>query len=198
MVSGVITLISYSAPLPGETRFPQPGMAYWFPPLAPSPISGARDRVAAVLAVLRKGRLPVRRHRDARRLAAFPTAVMMAYLVALECAGWSFQELVRTRLALGARAAREAIAAVALGSGKPPLALRVVTRPRVLRIGLWLAKLVVPLPLEIYLEYHFTKVGDQTRAFVASYIERGRAAGVETSALEELVAALPAQARISA
>ena len=37
VVSGVITLISYSAPLPGETRFPRPGMAYWFPP-APGPI----------------------------------------------------------------------------------------------------------------------------------------------------------------
>jgi ketopantoate reductase len=198
VVSGMITLISYSAPLPGETRFPRPGMAYWFPPLAPCPISGARERVDAVIALLRKGGLPVRRHNDARRLAVFPTAVMMSYLVALECAGWSFQELVHTRLALGARASREALAVVAQSAGKPPLAIRLVMRPRILRIGLWLAQRVVPLPLEIYLKEHFTKVGAQTRAFIASYIERGHAAKLDTSALEELVAELPAQARLSA
>ena len=194
IVSGALTLISYHAPLPGETRFAKPGMAYWFPPLAPCPISGAPERVAAVLAVLRAGKLPVRRHADVPSFAAFPTAVMMPSLVALEAAGWSFRAFVRQTMALGARGAREALGIVGAGLGKrPPLPLRLATRPRIMRIGLWVIARVVPLPLEVYLKAHFTKVGAQTRMFMADYIERGHAGKLEVGALEQLVATLPAE-----
>ena len=52
---------------------------------------------------------------------------------------------------------------------------------------------MIPLPLEIYLREHFTKVGEQTREFVAGYIARGREAGLTTEALEQLTAVLPAK-----
>ena len=190
IVSGAITLISYAAPLPGETRFPRPGMAYWFPPLAPSPVSGTPERTAAVIALLRRGKLPIKRHADVPSFAAFPTAMMMPYLAALEAADWSFRTLARERIQLGARGAREAIAIARLTSGKPPFGLRMVARPRVLRIALWFARRIVPLPLEIYLKEHFIKVGDQTRMFMAGYIARGQETHLDVSALEELLAAL--------
>ncbi|MEO7097137.1 MAG: 2-dehydropantoate 2-reductase N-terminal domain-containing protein, partial [Polyangiales bacterium] len=190
VVSGVITLISYHAPLPGETRFPKPGMAYWFPPLSPSLVSGPAERTAAVIAVLRAGRLPVKRHPDVPRFAAFPTAMMMPYLIGLESAGWTFRGLATGPIQLAAQGAREAMAIVARTSGKPPLMMRVVARPRVLRMGLWFARRVVPLPLEIYLREHFIKVGDQTRMFMAGYIARGRAAGMPVTALEQLSASV--------
>ncbi len=191
LVSGMITLISYPAPLPGETRFPGPGMAYWFPPMAPAPFSGPADRVAAVVALMKRGKLPAKRHRDVPRAVAFPSAVMMAYLVALENAGWSFRALAKDGIQLGARGAREALAVVGHSEGRVPFGMRVIARPRVLRMGLWFARRVIPLPLEIYLHEHFTKVGDQTREFMAGYITRGREAGVEIAALERLTAALP-------
>ncbi len=190
VVSGVITLISYSAPLPGETRFPKPGMAYWFPPLSPSLISGPTERTAAVIALLRGGGLPAKRHPDVPTFAAFPTAMMMPYLAALESAGWTFRALVSGPIQLGARGAREAMAIVARTSGKPPLMMRLAARPRVLRMGLWFARRIVPLPLEIYLKAHFIKVGDQTRQFMAGYIARGKAAGLDVSALEQLTASI--------
>ena len=37
IVCGLISLVSYLAPLPGEER--EPGITWWFPPLSPSPFS---------------------------------------------------------------------------------------------------------------------------------------------------------------
>ena len=147
-----------------------------------------------MIALLRAGGLPAAPHKDVRAAAAFPSAVMMAYLAALELAGWSMRALARDGIELGARGAREALAVVALASGKPPMTARLVSRPTVLRVGLWFARHVVPLPLEIYLRQHFTKVGDQTRALLAGYITRGHDGGVDVGALEQLTAALPALA----
>jgi len=191
VVSGVITLISYAAPLPGETRFPGPGMAYWFPPLAPSRISGETTRAVPVIELLARGGLPTKRHRDVPKFAAFPTAMMMPFLVALEAGGWSFRAFTGERAKLGARGAREAFAVVGLTAGKAPFTARMVARPRVLKLALWFGTKIVPLPLETYLREHFTKVGDQTRMFMAGYIERGRDASIDVSALEKLLAALP-------
>lgn len=191
LVSGMITLISYIAPLPGETRFAKPGMAYWFPPMSPAPFSGPAERTAAVVALLRKGGLPAKQHPDVPRAVAFPSTVLMAYLVALENAGWSFRTLRRDHIQLGARGAREGIAIVSHSEGRPPLGARIIARPAILRIALWLGQRAVPLPLEIYLKEHFTKVGDQTRLFMTGYIARGKQAGLPVTALEQLMATLP-------
>lgn len=195
LVSGVITLISYAAPLPGETRFPRPGMAYWFPPMSPAPFSGPGERTAAVVALLRRGGLPAKQHPDVSRIVAFPTAILMTYLVALENAGWSFRTLGRGHLQLGARGVREALAIVGHREGRAPLGLRLAARPGILRMALWFGARAMPLPLEIYLKEHFTKVGDQTREFMARYIARGKEIGLPVTALGELMATLPPLAR---
>ncbi len=193
IVTGLISLISYHAPLAGETRFPGPGMAYWFPPGSPSLFSGPPGRVDPLVAALRAGGQPAKRHADAARFAMFPSAVMMAYLVALESSHWSLRALVRGPQArLAARAAREALAIVGRAHGfRVPLTSRLVARRSIMRIGLWFSRRLAPLPLETYLEAHFTKVGDQTRELVASYIALGSDAEQSVSALRELVAALP-------
>jgi 2-dehydropantoate 2-reductase len=199
LVQGLISLISYHAPLPGETRFAKPGMAYWFPPMSPSPFSGPAERVAAVVGALKRGKLPAKKHKDVPRLAGFPTAVMMPYLVALELGGWKIKGAVESgTLKLGARAAREAVAVVRSIQGKPPFGLGALLRPRVLRAGLFFAKPIIPLPLETYLEAHFTKVGDQTAEFMDGYIAKGRAAGLPVDALSEMQAKLRAARRSDA
>lgn len=193
LVKGLISLISYHAPLPGETRFPTPGMAYWLPPGAPCPFAGPRDRTAAVVAALRAGGFPAKVARDTGAAEAFPSAVMMPYLAALELGGWTVRGAVRAgTLADGAAAARQAIAVVRHELGRPPLGVRLLARPRLLRAGLWFARPIIPLPLETYLEAHFTKVGDQTLEMLDAYVARGRAAGLPVDALEALAARLRA------
>jgi hypothetical protein len=123
-------------------------------------------------------------------MVAFPSAILMPYLVALEAAGWSFRELARSdAIGLGARAARQALAATAATTDRrPPLGVRLIARPRMLRFALWAGRLIVPLPLEIYLREHFTKVHDQTIEFMTGYIAKGKQAHVDVTALEELLA----------
>src|SRR6185369_5115898 len=78
-------------PLPGE-KVPQPGMAYWFPPLSPSIYSG--PRAAEVAASLRKGGLPARKVADVSRAAAYPSALLMMLVAAVEESNWSFDRLL--------------------------------------------------------------------------------------------------------
>jgi len=186
IVQGVITVISYRAPLPGETRFPGPGMAYWFPPLAASPLDGARRDT--VVSALRAGGLPARRHRGIARSSVFPTALFMPLLAVLERAGWSFGTIREPgRLALASRAAGEALRVMAhQGGRRAPLLLRLINHPLVVRLVLALAPRVMPLDLETYLHVHFTKVGDQTRDFLRTYLTLGRGAGLPTDGLAQL------------
>lgn len=191
LVSGMISLLSYAAPLPGETRFALPGTAYWFPPLAPSPFSGPPEPATAVVRALRVGRLPATRRHDVPRAAAYPTAIMMPYLVALESADWSLRTLARgDGMRVAARGARAALAVVARGRGIP-LYARLVSRPWVVAAGLWVARRVVPLPLEPYIERHFTKVREQTIALMITYIQTGKRAGLDVAPIEALLASLP-------
>ncbi|MFN0245958.1 MAG: ketopantoate reductase family protein [Kofleriaceae bacterium] len=191
IVAGVISMISYHAPLPGETRFPEPGMAYWFPPGAPTMLSGERAR--SVVDALRAGKCPAKVHRDAQAFALFPSAIMHAYLVALEASGWKFRALFGGSFSkLAAQGSREALAALSASTKRRvPFAMRLVARKTTIRTAMWFARRVVPLPLETYFEAHFTKVGDQTREFMSSFIALGKQHGTPVGAMHELVAALP-------
>jgi hypothetical protein len=197
IVVGLISMISYHAPLPGETRFPKPGMAYYLPP-SPSLFTG--ERADAVVAALRAGQQPAKRHKDAQLASLLPGSIMMAYLVGLEASGWSFRALFRGPYAkLAARGSREAVAALAAAHGRRvPLGLRLLARRTTLRLGLWFGVKIVPLDLETYLRVHFTKVGDQTREFMASYVALCEREGLPAEALRELIAALGDAGRESA
>ncbi len=194
LVDGFISIVSYASPLPGSesnASSAPAGTAVWYPPGAPSLFSGAR--APDVIAALRAGHLPARRHRDVAAHNAFLSSAFMPYLLALEAAGWSLAELRRTRFALATDAARQAMRITAASFGTPPLGLRLnlaMTSP--IRLALALAPRFAPFPLEAYLRYHFTKVGAQTRHIVADTIARGRVAERPTSALEELLATVPA------
>ncbi len=185
IVDGMIGFISYHAPLPDERGFAEPGMAYWFPPGSPSPFAGAEARVAPVVAALRAGKLPATRKRELG--VAYASAVLFAVLGALEANHWRFSEL-RRELGFGARAARSAIAVAAASSArKPSLAVRLAARPFALRFILRVVPWFMPLPLEAYMKAHFTKVSDQTRLALRTYVERGRVANLDVAPLEVLV-----------
>lgn len=190
VVDGTIGFLSYHAPMPGEERrFAQPGLAYWFPPLAPSPFSGADARVRPLVDALRKGKLPAKRVRDLPASAPFPSALLYAIVTSLEGAGWSFATLRQgDRIAVAGRAARQLFAIVERELGhRAPLGVRLASRAPILRAVLRLQRLVVPLDLEQFFRVHFTKVGDQTRAGMTRYLELGRKASLPVDAVEQLV-----------
>lgn len=159
LVVGIITFIAWHAPLPGEA-LPH-GVALYVPPFAPVPFSGVRAREVAL--AFARGGARARAVRDAAEQAAFGSAVLQTFVVALESAGWSLDALLSgERVRQAAHAAREAlaIASAVVEVRPPPFAL--VLRPFPLRLGVSLARRVTPFDLEVYLREHFTKVGAQT------------------------------------
>lgn len=193
LVQGIITLIAYHGPLPAETRLPRPGVVYWFPPLAKSPLGGAEDRVQAVVRALAAGGLPARAATNVIENAAFGGPVLQALMAALEAAHWSFAEL-RRGPHLGRAAAREALAIVAAHERRPPpVPLRVLPLGFALRALLPVAPAFFPFDVESYLKAHFTKVGDQTRDTFATLIRWGEGAGQSTVALRALMQAIATQ-----
>ncbi|MBC7173300.1 MAG: ketopantoate reductase, partial [Polyangiaceae bacterium] len=60
VVTGLVGLLAYQGPLPGEPL--DPGVAYMFPPFAKSRFSGHPDRVDPVVEALRRGGCPATGH----------------------------------------------------------------------------------------------------------------------------------------
>lgn len=185
IVDGTINFLSYHAPLPGETRFAEPGMAYWFFP-GKAPFSGPQAR--EVVLSLRAGKLPAKEVADVTKSSPFPGAVLGSFIAALEASQWSFAALRKDGNAkLGARAAREAMKVVEHERGvRAPLGPRLVARGLTFRALSRIAPKITPVDLETYLRVHFTKVADQMHENIARFVTLGRAGGVEVGALEEL------------
>ena len=189
VVDGTINFLSYHAPLPGETRFAAPGMAYWFFP-GKGPFSGSR--ADSVIAALKAGGLPAKRVKDLARTNAFPSALLGMFVAALEASDWSFAAMRKRNAGLGARAAREAMRVVAHERGmRAPLGPRLAARALAFRALTRIAPRVAPVDLETYMRVHFTKVSDQMHESLANYVDRGRAASLDVGALEELQKRLP-------
>ena len=168
VVSGMITFTSYAAPLPGET-VPFPGTAYWFPPLVATPFSGAPKRVEAVVATLRRGRLPARVHPNVPRSIAFFTAAQTPLTAGLQNAGWSFKQFRRSHFRpLAERAAGEAIKVVSeYYHHKPPFTLRSL-RGLTFRLALNLSPHIYPFDLEQFFAAHYAKLEEQTPLLLAT------------------------------
>jgi len=184
LVSGLISLISYPAPLPGGDL--PAGMAWWFPPLSPSPFSGPAGAVSSVVRALERGGCPAKRGARVYETVAFASGLMMPVIAALEVAGWSFRTLLRSpNRALATRGGRQA-SRIARPGYRRWLAW-LVSGGLTLRILAFFAPRVVPFDLETYLRVHFSKVGDQTRGMLRLYCDRAQGAGQPHDALRTLL-----------
>lgn len=196
VVWGVIELISYQSPLPNGAG-PGEGVAFWIPRWLVFPFSGPDGRIEPIVALYAAGGVRARRMRDAARLTALGAPVMMLYIVALEVAGWRFAAVREDRelLRLTHRAVQEAVAIAAREEGAAvPLWTRLV-RPWQIRLLSRFAAWYAPLEIEPYLQFHFTKVGDQTRAAIARWLELAPAHGLPMEALAQLRVRLDAAQR---
>ncbi len=187
VVSGVITLVAYETPLPGEAPHP-PGTAVWLPPLTAFPVTGPKTRAAGVVAAIRRGGWRARwQGLRTRPGGAMASRVLLPHVAAMEGAGWTFAGLKPGGWdRLGARASREAMILIAALRGKGrPMSRALVGRHTVgtfLRLARWKA----PFDFEVYFEKHFTKVRQQTLEALDDWIAEARARGLPCDALAEL------------
>lgn len=195
LVQGLISLVAYSAPLPGETRFAEPGLAYWVPPVMKAPHSG--PRAGEVTGLLNAGGMGASVTADVAAETALLTGLFQALIGALEASGWRFEALGRAGVADEAiRAARQAVAAAAADQALSVPGWVGLLRPWMLRMVLRMAPTVVPLPLEIYLQAHFSKVGAQTRDMLDTYLQVAREHGLVASDLDAVRGRLAATAGV--
>ena len=178
IVRGVIPFIAFHAPLPGEQREHE-GILWWFPPLMRLPFSGPRAN--EVTRLLPKAHMTARAESGGGRASAS----ILPAVAALELGGWSMKAMDKDLAARGIREATDVMSAVhELGDlmTPPPMAL-----------GLFagISPLLVPFDLEIYLRYHFTKVGEQTRVALQDWIREGDKRGIAVDTLRTLSAGLP-------
>lgn len=186
VVFGIIAFIAYQAPLPGETRIPGSGVAWWLPP-GPSPFAGDPEAVRAVVDALRRGGCPAAADADLAPKVHFGTPLLQVIIAALESAGWSWASARQGEwLRLATQAFREAVAIAGHELGqKPPFWTRLIS-PLAMRGAMVTTPWLIPIDLETYLAYHFTKVGDQTRAHLDHWIGRGQVHAMPTTALTTL------------
>ncbi|CAN5887634.1 hypothetical protein BH11MYX4_BH11MYX4_08440 [soil metagenome] len=185
IVPALIGMVSYQTPLPGEV-VPEPGIAFYFPPGAPSGFGGPHG--AAVADELRRGGCPAVAKKNIAISSAFGSSILMPTVAGLEAAGWSLRGFRRGDVpALVARAAREAMAITAATLGVRVPFLRILLGGVTLKLAAWLAPKIAPFDLESYLRHHFTKVGDQTRLLVGEYRKSGDARGLKSDALAALL-----------
>lgn len=185
LVIGLIAFSSWHAPLDGEA-LPEPGMAWWHPPMSPSLFSGPPALVDPIVAALRAGGCPAARG-DATAAAARGSSFLVPVVAAMECAGWSFAGLRQARHAtLAARAAREALAISTAHLGLSPGPAALLASPTVVRLATRAVPLVAPMDFEAFLRVHFSKVGDQTLLALDTWVDEGKARGLATEALAVL------------
>jgi len=187
LVGGLITLIAYQTPLPGEAPHP-PGVAIAIPPLTKFPVRGEPARARAVADAIRRGGWKSKVEGPLEdKGGAIAGAVLQSHIVALEGAGWRFASLFASPLRrLACDAAREGMVVFAkhLERGRP--FGRHFVRPFTMGLFLRLARWRLPFDFEVYLEYHFMKVRDQTIDGLATTIRLGQQHGLSTRALEDL------------
>lgn len=194
VVDGMIGYIAYQGPLEDE-KVQDDGMLYWLPPGSPSLFDGEDSgRLSEVLGMLSDGGCAAKQGAGIKHKSAFPTAVLMPFLVALELNDWNFAKVKKSdKLDLASQATREAAEAIAREIDATTPAPIKLQRPWVLKMLLGVAPCITPLPLETYLAYHFTKVGAQTRRNIDLYIQMCERADLPSPSLQALQRALAAR-----
>ena len=188
LVRGNVGFIAFDAPLPEQAWAHARGTGFWFPPLSRSIFSGPPAVVAALLAPLRRGGLPAARVADVSRSMAFPNALGMTYLLALEACGWSVAALrADPLLATCQRALLQAIAIVKQRVGSAPTFISLVTHTGLVALGFGVAARCVPFPLLSFVQRHFTKVAAQTHLIVSRLVAEGERNGLATADLRALL-----------
>lgn len=176
MVKGMINMISYYHPLPGEAPLKKGEairVAYYLPPTA-MPLSGGA-RVMGVESLLRDSGIACKRVYDAVSASRLPNAILMTFLCALEDSDWNFAQLRRDRQLLSqlVTAQKALLSCLAKQEERPQQRAMRWTAKGLSRFlyqtGLMVAPLAMPFSLEAYFRAHFMKVRAQTQLYMDDY-----------------------------
>src|SRR5690606_6621506 len=121
-----------------------------------------------------------------------PNGVGMVLIAALEKNHWSFAKLrASDDRPLATQAVRQIVPIVSQKAGISPsrisnTLIKAATTPTGIEALTLLLPRIMPFDIEAYLRIHFTKVGDQTRFFMKSFIHDGEVRGLPTGALRDL------------
>jgi 2-dehydropantoate 2-reductase len=85
-----------------------------------------------------------------------------------------------------ARAAREAMNAIAMSYGGTKAPLATFIRGPVLGLIARIARAFAPIDIEAFLRYHFRKVGDQTRFMLSEFTKAANQHDLDHTALDQL------------
>ncbi len=186
LLNGTIPIISYEAPMAGET-FSQPGTAFWIPPGAKGSFSAVNPKLDLLLETFQKSNFPVKRVEDSKKQNVFAAPVLMLLIGALMRTHWSFQELKKSsHLKTMCDAISETVEIHAARVGEKAPGIRNLIGPTFFKTFMSVAPHFAPFNLETYLKVHFSKVGDQMKQGLIDYIEYGKKIGLPTSKLEAL------------
>lgn len=192
-LKGVIGFLAYQYPLPGRKASKgRKGIAYLLPPTAGGLGPADHPAVQQAVSCLDEGGLKISPSDSLGETYGRVSALSITHMAALEVADWSFKGLrknANNARDLARRAAEEAMAIVDVHQGREVSAQNqrlAKAGPLVAAVAPWVA----PLPIEPYLEFHFSKVGQQTRDMLQAYQRIGRGRNLSISALQELSAAL--------
>jgi 2-dehydropantoate 2-reductase len=184
LVWGMFSMVSYAS---------DAGTAYWRPPFGRLPFSGPAARVRPLVETLTRGGLPARAHRDVPGALAFAGAALDVHVLALARAGWRFDALARDRaLVADTHAALgEALAIAARHRGAKSPFLVGHLAPWHTRLALRLGPRLTPFDLESYFRSHFTKVGEQSAAWLRTYLALAARHRLPSRALARFAEELP-------
>ncbi len=173
-VGGVISLVAYAAPLPGET-FSRPGTAFWLPPFSTTPLQGPDERVQPLLQILNAGGMKARQlKQEIQSWIGFPDALLTVLIASLRHANWELKTLCQSqhlhRLSLALKEVAQIVAH--RENQSPPLYWACLT-PWTLKTLITLAPRWTPFPLEALLKAHFNKVNQQMKDLLQEHIENG-------------------------
>ena len=186
LVSGMLSFMSYAAPLPQE-HIESPGIAYWLPPLLSIPFSGSTNRARAVVKALNDGGLRARVHDDVERLVGFALALQAPLTAGLECSHWSIREYrASPTLKLVCRAIKEATAIVSNYLQSDPPKIMKLLNCSFIRLGLSFLPRRYPFNMEHYLVAHYRKLHEQSCRNLDDYIEQGEKVDLPHDSLLEL------------
>lgn len=181
---GLTGLISFHTPLPDE-QSPPSGFGYLLPPRSVMLDNSRAGQQAAAL--LRSGGLPAVSIKDLEWFSARSTATMVPLIAGLEMAGWSLSRMRSSEwLGIACASCREATVIAASYMQREAGIAAKLQQPRLVSLISRLAPKVMPFPLETYLQYHFSKVGVQTRQMLDHWIEEGSERGLPANALRAL------------
>jgi 2-dehydropantoate 2-reductase len=108
----------------------------------------------------------------------------MSLMIGLEASGWSMGKFRKgNRIRIATEAAREALGIAARHHQVSPPWWRPMLSAWTVGVLMSLARKFIPLPLEQYFKFHFTKVGAQTRLYASSYLKLGQMFNLPTEAI---------------